>query len=224
MHRTLCALALVGACGPSSGQPVDAAPTVDGPCGNDVFFTGDYLDWDATTTKFCGIFQATWQLQGEPSRKYVTNPNGRFELCVPAGARVEITPPTGASVCATGTYATKGLAIADATAINRGTIFSSRSFTGARRDALFTAIGQPYSAAKAHVFVHVTTAAAISTTAPHDAAQAFDGATWAASSTGTDVFFPNVTVPGSGMVSITVAGGRTVDVPVVADTITYASP
>jgi len=216
MHRTLCVLALVG-CSSSPGTPSDApAP---------VFFTGEYLDWDSNpATKFCGIFQATWQLHDDATNKNLTNPNGRFELTVPPGSRIDILPPADASQCTTGSYATKGLAVADPVAIAGGTIFSARSFTTARRDAMFTAIGKPYDPAKAHVFVHVATAAAVSTTAPHDAAQASDGTAWTASSTGIYVFLPNISIPTSGVVTVAVAGGRTVDVPVVADTVTYATP
>jgi hypothetical protein len=222
MHRSLCALVLV-ACGGSSATPVDSGSTIDGPCGADLFFTGEYLDWDASNTRFCGIFQATFQDHDDATRKFVTNPNGRFELCVPAGARIDITPPAAASQCNGAMYATKGIAIADPTSIGHNAIFSARSFGGARRDAFFAAAGLTYSAAKAHVFVHLAAAAKVTTPATHDAAQAYDGTSWTTSDTGVNVFLPNVDLA-AGTVSISVAGGRTVSVPVAADTISYASP
>jgi len=215
MHRLLVALAVVG-CGSSSGTP-DAPP-------QDVFFTGELVDWDSTSSKFCGVFEASWQLHADVTKRDLTSPNGRFELTVPAGAQIDVVPPTAASQCTAGSYATRGLAVVDQAAIARGATFSARLFTTARRDTVFAAVGAPYSAARAHVLVHTGAAAAVSTTAAHDAAQAWDGAAWTASSTGVYVFLPNVTIPTSNTVTISVAGGRTVEVPVAADTITYVSP
>ena len=219
MRRTLCALVLA-ACGPSPAAP-DAAP--DGMCGAELFFTGEYLDWDAADTRFCrGVFQATWQDHDDARRTFATNPNGRFELCVPAGARIDITPAAGPAPCNNMTYATKGIAIVDAQAIGRGALFSARTFSIERAKTFFTgALGSP--AGKAHVFVHLATAAKVSTTAAHDPAQVYDGNAWAAGDTGTDVVLPNLD-PAAGTATISIAGGRTLTLPIAADTISYASP
>jgi len=234
MHRTLCAFVIIG-CGGSSGTPpptdtaTDTAVVADaGPCGADTSFTGEYIDWDSTTTTFCGIYKATWQVHGDPTRQSITPPNGRFQLCVPSGAvtRVDIIPPTGASGClsAPGSYAAPGIAVADPAAIARGGVFSARAYTTARRDAFFTAAGLVYDATKAQIVVHLATAATVSSAATHDATQAWSGTAWSASANGLDVFLPNVTIPAGGTTSVSVAGGRTVTVPVAADTITYVTP
>lgn len=155
-----------------------------------------------------------------------TNPNGRFELCIPPGAitNVDVVPSADPSQCFAGSYAAPGIAVADPVAIARGAVFSARAYTTARRQTLFAAAGLTYDPAKAQIFVHLATPAAVSSPAGHDAAQAFNGTAWAASETGIDVLLPNVTIPGGGTTSISIAGGRTVTVPVVADTITYATP
>ena len=228
MHRTLCAFVIIG-CGGSSGTPppADTAVVADaGPCGADTFFTGEYIDWDSTTAKFCGIYKATWQVHGDPTRQSITPPNGRVQLCIPAGAvtSIDITPPTVAAGCVTGSYAAPGIAVADPVAIARGAVFSARAYTTARRDAFFTAAGLVYDATKAQIVVHLATAATVSSTAAHDAAQAWSGTAWSASANGLDVFLPNVTIPAGGTTSVSVAGGRTVTVPVAADTITYVTP
>jgi len=228
MHRYLYALALLG-CGGGSKSPDAAVALEAGPCGSETFFTGDFVDWDSSDATFCGIFQATWTVRGDPAHTDSTNPNGRFELCVPPGVvtLVDITPPTVASECVAPQgqmYTARGIAVADPTSIARGAVFSARAFTTTRRDMFFAAAGLPYDALNAQIVVHLATPAAVSCTAPHDAAQAWNGTAWSASSTGVDVLFPNVMIPGSGTTSITVAGGRTVSVPVVADTITYVTP
>jgi len=221
-------------CGGSAGTPPlsdagatsDAAATNDaGPCGNDAFFTGEYIDWDSSPTAFCGIFQATWRVEGDPARHVTTNPNGRFELCVPSGAvtRVDIIPPAAASQCVTGSYAAPGIAVADPVVIAHNEVFSARAYTTARRQVFFAAAGLTYDATKAQILVHLSAAATVSSTATHDAAQAWSGSAWSASSTGVDVFLPNVTIPAGGTTTVSIEGGRTITVPVVADTITYAT-
>ena len=216
-------------CGNSAGTPppIDTAVVADaGPCGADTFFTGEYIDWDSTAATFCGIYKATWQVHGDPTRQSVTPPNGRFQLCVPPGAvtSVDIIPPTVASGCVTGSYAAPGIAVVDPVAIARGAVFSARAYTTTRRTTFFTAAGLVYDATKAQIVVHLATAATVSSTAAHDAAQAWSGTAWSTSANGLDVFLPNMTIPAGGTTSVSVAGGRTVTVPVAADTITYVTP
>ena len=68
--------------------------------------------------------------------------------------------------------------------------------TQARQDAMFTQVGQAYSATQAQLVVHVGgTARQVSLSANHAATQRVDGTAWAAGDTGSDVFFPNVDVP-----------------------------
>jgi hypothetical protein len=214
------------ACGSSPATVLDAPRAIDatgdaGPCGADLSFTGELVDWDSTTAQFCGIFGATLQVHGDPSRVDHTPPNGRIQLCLASAptTQIDITPPTAASECAIpkSTYAVPGILVANQAVIASGAVVSARSFTMARAPAF------AFDSAKAQVFVHVDgTPRAVSITGTHDAAQAFDDSTWAAGSTGANVFFPNVD-PTPGATSVDVAGGATGtgSVPISAGTFTY---
>jgi len=227
---TLAGLAGLAACGGGGTTPSDAAIDAPadvgdaGPCGADLFFTGEMVDFDSTDTTFCGIFGAGFTVAGDATRTDTTNPNGRFELCLPASAstvRVDITPPTGPSECTIpkSTYAVPGILIADKAVIEAGVMYSTRSFTVSR------APGFAYDPTKAQVFVHVEgIQRAISISGTGDAAQAWDGAAWAAGTTGINVFFPNVD-PTPGTTTVSMAGGAlgTGAVPIAAGTFTYVT-
>jgi hypothetical protein len=227
----LAACVASAACGDDSHGPKDAPvdqPLNDGVCPNgaEVFFTGEFIDWDATVTAFCGIFDATWQVHGDATRTDKTNPNGRFELCIDAAAttQIDITLSTMTSQCTTGApYALPGIAIANQAVIATGKLFSARSLTMGRLAPFFTSVGVTLDPAKAIVFVHVEgTPRAVSIAAAHGTALAFDGATWAAGATGQNVVFPNTDL-GGGSTTVDVAGGAigTGSIPLAANTFTY---
>lgn len=225
-------IVLLAACGDDGGSgPVDAPPiTVDidnGSCGDQIRFTGEYVDWD-TEASFCGINDALFEVTGDGAMDN-TAPNGRFDLCVPdqAVTRLDVTQPAGNSQCTTppAAYTIPALAIANKQVIQAGAFWSGRAFTTARQATVFQMVGEALDPAKAQVFVHVDgPAREVSLTAAHAAAQAVSGATWIAGATGTDVFFPNVVV-GGGTTTLAVAGGAlgTGELPVVAGTLTLVT-
>ena len=213
----------VAACGSSPATP-DAPPVTDGGvCGSELSFAGELVDWDSTDEQFCGIFGASIQVHGDPSTAKMTPPNGRIELCLADGATtlIDVTPPTAPSECTTtsSTYDIPGVIVADQAVLASGALASARSFTIARAPAF------GYDATKAQVFVHVDgTPSAVSITGTHDAAQAFDGASWAPGSTGANVFVPNVDpTPATIDVSIAAGGLGTGSVPIAAGTFTYVT-
>jgi hypothetical protein len=201
-------------------SPPDSPPD-SGPCPSARFFTGEYVDWDSTDSVFCGIYMGTFAISGGPSDH--TNPNGRFQLCLAAAqpTRVDITPPTGASMCqpSPGSYAMPGLAMADPAVIATGEVVSMRDFTAERTATL----GVTLDGAKGHVFVHVDkTAQPVTISSASDAAQAWSGTAWAAGNQGINVFFPNAAV-GNTTVSMTGGAVGTGSVPVEAGKITYVT-
>lgn len=223
MRVVLCVLALA-ACGDDGATKKDAA--VDGPGdgsgGNQVLFQTGYLDWlSVEGPNFCGIFMATVTNHANAMQTFSTPPNGRIDLMVPATGitRFDVTPPTMPSGCVNtpGTYTTPSIILADPAVIATQAIQEARDFTTEELPSL----GFTPNATKAHVFVHVEgTKTAVTIAASHDPSQAFDGMSWAAGSTGNDVFFPNVDpTAGSTMVVMGGATGET-SVPLVAGTIT----
>lgn len=224
MLRLTLLAGLLVACGGGGDSPSDATPVVDidnGSCGDQLRFTGEYVDWD-NDTSFCGIFDASFTVQGDGAMDS-TAPNGRFDMCIEGSAvttLVDITAPTAASQCTSpqSTYSLGGIAVANAAMLRAGGFFSSRNFTADR----VATIGFTPDAAKGHVFVHVDGGSrTVAITGNHDAPQAVADADWAAGDTGHEVMFPNVD---AGMVTISAPGvvgaGQ---VPVVANTITYVS-
>ena len=189
-------------------------------CGDQLRFTGEYIDWDSHLG-FCGVFDAAFEARGG-GQMDSTEPNGRFDMCVDAAPDqviLDITPSADLSQCTSpsSTYRLPGIAVANkAVRLAGGPIWSGRNFTVARQPSL----GVTLDPTKGHVFVHVEGEArqvALSTT--HGAAQAVNGADWAAGDTGTDVFFPNVDV---GNTTLSVTGGAigTGSIPVEANTVT----
>jgi hypothetical protein len=233
-RRALLPLLLAAsACSDDGSMPIDAAsdaadapPDVDnGMCGDQVRFTGEYVDWD-TQTSFCGIFDATIAVANGGASD-TTAPNGRFDLCIPDAptTRLDVTQPTAASECTQtpSTYTIPTLFIADRAVIEAGAMFSGRAFTLARQDTFFAGDVPAFDATKAQVFVHIDGAArTLSLDASRDPAQTVTGTTWAQGDSGTDVFFPNVDV-GGGTTVLSATGGTTIgagSIPLVAGTIT----
>ncbi len=227
-HLVVIAIALVTAacagCGDDGGTPSDAPITIDidnGSCGDQLRFTGEYVDWDDDVT-FCGIFEATFEEPG--GAMDITAPNGRFDMCISGTAPtvdVTVTPSTNASQCTQpqSTYRLGAIAFANASVIRAGAFWSGRNFTVDREATL----GVTLDPTKAHVFVHVDHGPrTIALAAAHDPAQAVVDTAWAAGDTGHEVFFPNVDV-GGGTTALSITGGAAVgagDIPLQANTIT----
>jgi hypothetical protein len=220
----------LAACDGDDG-PSDGPFTIDidnASCGDRINFTGEFVDWD-NDTRFCGINEAIFQVQGDGPQDN-TAPNGRFEsICIANQPVVllDVTPPTGNSVCTDppSPYPLSGIAVANRDVIRAGGFFSARSFTTARRDSFFAQAGFSFAPALAQVFVHVHgTPRAVSIGAAHAPAQAIAATTWAPGDTGRDVFFPNVD-PAAGSTTLSVAGGAigTGTIPLAAGKFTYVS-
>lgn len=231
MHLRLallaCLLVACGACGDDGDTPVDAPIVVDidnGSCGDQLRFTGEYVDWD-NDTAFCGINEALFQVEGDGAMD-TSAPNGRFDMCIDGDVTItlaDITPPTDASQCTTppSTYTLPGIAVANATMLRAGGFWSGRNFTVSRQ----ATIGFTPDPGKAHVFVHIDgPARTVAIDAAHDATQAVVENDWAPGDTGHEVFFPNVTV--GGPTTITATPGTTIGLgayPLAAGKITYVS-
>lgn len=211
--RHLAALFAVGlaACGGGGGGTPDASiDTAPATC-TDVPFTGGVIDFTATDDNFCGVFKAILTVRGSSTRTDETNPNGRFELCLPHQAQtlIDVTYSTDRSACAgiDGAYIGHGVLVAEQAVIDANGVFIPRALTQAEQDAIFTQVGQRYTASAAQLIVHVDgTPRAVSIAAAHATTQQFNGTKWEAGNTGNDVLFPNVD-PGS--TTVTVAGGAT---------------
>lgn len=211
--RVLALLGVVAACSGGDGKP-DAPPDMPidmppGSCGTGQFFTGEIIDWDSNNTSFCGVFNSSLTVHGQTSPADTSNPNGRFDLCVPRQAQtaVDVMHSATASQCVgvTGSYPVRAVLVAEQAVIDANGVFSARAMTQKRQDAMFTQIGQTYTATQAQLVVHVGgTPRAVAISSAHAATQQFNGTTWAAGDTGSDVLFPNVD-PGS--TTVTVAGG-----------------
>jgi len=225
----LCLLSASVACDGcgGGGDAVDATPVIDfdnGPCGTDLRFTGEIVDWDVEAV-FCGIFDAHVAVRGGgPSAN--TAPNGRYDVCVSRDAQVtlaDVTPSAANSECTTppSTYPLPLLLVGSRAVIQAGGFLSARAFTTAREATL----GVTIDTAKAHVLVHVDgVQREVTLTAAHDAPQANAASTWAAGDLGHDVFFPNVD-PAGGSTELTVVGGAigTGSIPLEAGKITEIS-
>lgn len=231
MRSLLCASLVLAACGNGGSGPVDATITVDidnGSCGDQLRFTGEYVDWDFDTNS-CGIFDASFVTQDDSSMD-TTAPNGRFDFCIPSGndtVLVDVTPATANSQCSNppSAYSLAGIAVANPAVIRAGGFFSARNFTAARGPMFFQQVGVALDPSKAQVFVHFNgTPRAVSIDAAHAAVQATMTNTWAAGDTGRNVFFPNVEV-GAGSTMLSVAGGAigTGSIPLAAGKFTYVS-
>lgn len=209
------ALEALGACGDGGGtKPRDASPDTPAMCGGATSFTGEMVDWDSTEAKFCGVNKAVWTVRGDTACTSTTAPNGRFQLQVPRQAQtlVDIVPPTAGSECPAlsgtpmNTYQLRGVAIASDAVISAGGAFSARALTQARVLTMATQIGAPLAADHGQLVVHVSgTPRQVSISAGHAMAQRFDGSTWAAGDTGSDVFFPNIDLSG-GVVTVSMTG------------------
>lgn len=226
-RTVVCVTWLLGACGDDGAGPVDApVPAVDidnGSCGDQIRFTGEYVDWDSDAS-FCGVNGALIEVVGGSMDS--TAPNGRFDLCISDAptTRLEVTQPTAMSQCTAlpSSYTVPTILVANKVVIQSGAFFSARAFTTARQATFFQMLGAAFDSNKAQVHVHVEGAPrAVQITAAHGTTQAITATTWAAGDTGKEVVFPNVDV-GGGTTMLTVTGGAlgTGSIPLVAGTIT----
>jgi hypothetical protein len=208
----------ISACNPPSGSTDDAMAPIDvnnGNCGDLLRFTGEYVDWDQTGSKSCGISGARFQPR-DGGGVDNTATNGRFDLCVPNKpiTLVEIAPPSQASPCSTppGSYKLPGLAVASKDVFLAGGLWSGRTFVMGR---------QTVDTAKAQVFVHVHgKAREVSIGAAHGQAQARTDSGWQAGAMGQDVFFQDVEL-GSGETTVSAMGAVVPEkIPLVAGTMT----
>jgi len=225
---------LLGACGDDGAGPVDAAPVpVDidnGSCGDQIRFTGEYVDWDSHKS-FCGINEALIEVTGGSMDS--TAPNGRFDLCIPDASttRLDVTQPTAMSQCTVppAAYTIPTILFAQKAVIQSGGFFSARAFTAMRQTSFFAMVGAAFDPTKAQVFVHIDgPERTVSLAATHATAQAVRSGTasndWVPGAQGVDVFFPNVDVGGgTTMLSTDTAAIGTGSIPLVAGTITNVS-
>ena len=222
-RASLASFAVLAACGDDGGGPQDAPAA-------DVLFTGEVVDWDETDATFCGVFAAGMEVHGDATRSDTTNPNGRFELMVPSDSqtRVDITPPTAMSMCASGIgpYQLPGITVANPAVIATGKLISLRMIGMTRLTAFLATAGITYDPGKAIVFVHVDDGASpVTVSSAHDQPVAWDGAAWANGDTGVNVVFFNTDV-GGGTTSVNLTGIAAIgggSVPVAAGTITYVT-
>lgn len=228
----LCAA--LGACEAATPVTADAsqadAAAIDGPADADFVnfpFSGLYVDWDSTASAPCGIAGATWTVKYDASRVATTDSAGAFTIPLTNYlALLDIEPPSTASTCTTpsSTYTIPGIAVAPPAIVLRGVDYVARSLTTARVATFYAQIGAAFDTTRANLLVHVVgPERAISISAPHAAAQRFDGATWSAGAMGTDVYFPNIEIPSPSVTIVTVDGGAlgTGSVPLAAGAITY---
>lgn len=222
---TVIALA---ACGDDAATDASVIDIDNGSCGDQLRFTGEYVDWD-NDRAFCGIGEAVVEVDGG-GQMDSTAPNGRFDLCIPRmpTVKLSVTQPTAMSQCSSplSTYSVPTILLANRDVILAGGFFSGRAFTVARQTPFYEAAGLTFDATKAQVFVHVNgMPKPLALAAAHAPAQAIATTMWAAGDTGHDVFFPNVDV-GSGTTSLSVASGSVTgggSIPLVAGTITNVS-
>ena len=191
----------ISACNtPPPGMPADPVgplPVDNGHCGDLMRFTGEYVDWDHTGAKLCGISGARFEAR-DGGGVANTASTGRFDLCVPnlPTTLVEITQPAQPSPCSTtpGSYKLPGLAVASKDVFLAGGAWSGRAFVMPR---------QAVNIAKAQVHVHVHGGArAVSIGAAYGQAHARNDSGWQPGTTGQGVFFQDVEV-GTGETTIT---------------------
>jgi hypothetical protein len=229
MFERWLSLLLLAACGACSdnGSKVDATITVDidnGSCGDQLRFTGEYVDWD-TDASFCGINGAV--VQEANGGMDTTAPNGRFDVCLSRATStttLQVTQPTGMSPCTvpSAAYTIPTILFVHHGEVLAGGFYSARAFTTARQQTFFQDAGLVFDPSKAQVLVYVNgTPRAVSLQTTHQAPQAVTGTTWGPGDIGKVVFFPNVDVD-SGTTQLSVAGGAigTGAIPLVAGTLT----
>ena len=169
----------------------DTPGGVDAPF-TDYQLTGEYVDWDSTTSDFLGIVGATWTVVDDPGRTATTAPNGRVILTA---------PPRVATITVNRTGYLDARFVADpAVFAAPGAGFSARGITPERAESFYQSLGLTFDPGAAHVLVETVGADVPLTLSGATVAFVSDGVddtTWVAGDTGFFVLFPNVPV-GSG--------------------------
>jgi hypothetical protein len=211
MNPRLCFLATLlvagAACGDDANEidaapdaPVDAIDAPPGPCGEDVFLTGEYVEWDATSTSFMGINAATWTVRGQPSRTDQTAPNGRVELCIQPGVT--------SIIDATAATHLDAIFVADPAVFEPpGTFFAVKGITTTRAGTFYQSLQpqQTFDETRAHVLVQTQGTPIPLTLSPGGTAYAVDNSddtTWTAGNAGGLVLFTNVDVSASSQATL----------------------
>ena len=212
---------LATGCGDTAPVAADAAIDADL---IDFVLTGTELDWDSTAAAPCPVVGTKWWPNYDDSRIAFTDANGVFMLRIATYlVELDTDPQPASGACAGASPYTMPLkAIMPPTVYNAGGHFVARAMTAARQASLFTAIGAPFDPTLGQLLVHLDGPAhAVSISVSHAPEQAFDGTTWAAGATGTDVFFPNVDLSMLAQTTVTVDGGAngTGSVPLYAGTL-----
>jgi len=217
--HALIAVVLGAACGDGARATSDAssarddAPTDVEPDADLVNFdvTGSYIDWDASDAAPCPVVGSTWTVTYDHSRVATTDGAGNFTISLTSYyVELDIAPPTAPSNCAkpAGVYALAGHAIIPPALHFDSGHFVARAMSSSRLTSMFDAIGQPFDASAGQLVVHVDgPPRAVSIDSPHAAVQAFDGTTWAAGATGSDVLFPNIDLATTPRTTVAVVGG-----------------
>jgi hypothetical protein len=204
-HAIAVTLVLTGAC--SDDDPM----TPDGPA--EITMTGEIIDFDSTDADFKGVLGSVLTVRGETSFTQTTPPNGRINLTIP---NREVIVDVGPGMDANGNAYIGGLIVVDP-ALATENVYKLRTYTTMRAQDF------AYDPTLAQVYVHIEGATGpVAIAAAHDAAQSFDGTTWAAGDTGSNVFLPNVVI-GGGTTTITVTGatGLPASIPLEAGKFTF---
>jgi hypothetical protein len=105
----------------------------DAICGADVFYTGDYTDFDSTDISFLGIPDSMWVELGNPANTHTTPPNGRVRMCLSASGDTELRATHA-------TYLPINVSVSIA-GVQTGTLFGARGIKQTRLETLFTNLG-----------------------------------------------------------------------------------
>jgi len=220
----LLAANLLAGCSDTPSGP-DSGPDAYNPCGaGEVYFTGEYVDWDSTEEDFLGVAFATVAEVADPTNTSETAPNGRGSLCLPDSGAPVVTFTQSLEPYLPARFTVHPAAAAAGP-------YSAHGLTPTRADALFGQLGVSRDEARVQVVVEVRSYPSfepvIGATVAVGAADGFtpDGSgAWVAGATTTHdahVLFPNVdpaqppsvtvTAPGrncSGVTSLAVAAGE----------------
>jgi hypothetical protein len=218
-------LVLVGCPGPKNQPDAgDIAMFDAGRCGNDLFFTGGYEDWDSTANSFHGIAFATFQIDGDatPAHMAQTAPNGRVEMCIPKAGRtlIKVTPMAGKGYL-------DGHFIADAAVFAAGRVFVARGITDGRAPGFYGTFGMLFDSGLGHLLVQQqgTPVALTLTGATFEKSLASpDGVNWTADKTADKfVLFANVAAKGGATPHLAGPSIGAGDIPIVAGELTMTS-
>ena len=195
------------ACGGDGNKPTDArtdGPPADANCTN---YQGEIIDWNATTTTFCGVKDAVATVHGQTAPSSTAAPNGRFTLCLAPSQNsitVDIAPSKAKSECLVGdatAYNTGGTLTLQSSLISSGQLASVRLMTDMELMTEFAAVGQPYQTDHGQLLVHIIgTPSRLAFMTGSEIIQAncgmerqFNGSIWepvmGSLTAGTDVFF-----------------------------------